>query len=443
MVVIGKDFIPHQLGLTKSQINKLIEGKPVNIPHKTMGSGAGDVVIHLKPQNARKLLTAFKKGKGMRLSMLPHEVETSLKHGMGFFQTLKKYTGVSKNEFLGGAKRIGKRVVADGASVVGAAVGAYTGNPAAGAMLAESLERAADKTIDSIKPSKGKYGVKFNPNAGVKSLKKDAKKYAVEAIDRQIDKLPPDQRAVAERALAGEFPDAVRQIYDNVVGNTGGYGVKGMFKKGSAEMKEKMARLREMKAGGKVNIGRTLHRAFHHNKSAIAKAFNKTFTPELGRQIKGGIEKVGKPLASSLIHAGIPAVLGVAGDVLGGPMGGVAGAVAGDLLADQVGKATGYGIKRGRGRPRKIGGGDATMSAPYKKALRLNYAGLQLNNEKVDNASLNNFAVNPRVRPSSTEMTLSPYQKMDSPAMNPFIPTYYKQQGGTSCGYGGKGLYGQ
>jgi hypothetical protein len=30
---------------------------------------------------------------------------------------------------------------------------------------------------------------------------------------------------------------------------------------------------------------------------------------------------------------------------------------------------------------------------------------------------------------------------MDSPAMNPFIPAYYTQQGGVSCGYGGRGLY--
>jgi hypothetical protein len=39
-------------------------------------------------------------------------------------------------------------------------------------------------------------------------------------------------------------------------------------------------------------------------------------------------------------------------------------------------------------------------------------------------------------------MTLSPYQSITSPAMNPFIPTNYTQEGGTSSGYGGRGLYG-
>jgi hypothetical protein len=46
------------------------------------------------------------------------------------------------------------------------------------------------------------------------------------------------------------------------------------------------------------------------------------------------------------------------------------------------------------------------------------------------------------VRPSQIETPsdygfMSPYQRMDSPAMNPFVPTTYLQQGGTSSGYGG------
>jgi hypothetical protein len=79
---------------------------------------------------------------------------------------------------------------------------------------------------------------------------------------------------------------------------------------------------------------------------------------------------------------------------------------------------------------------------PYKQALRRNY-GVSLNNVEVVTEPVSKFSgVDKRVRPSSTEMTLSPYQSMSSPAMNPFVPTKYTQQGGTSCGYGGKGLYG-
>ncbi len=99
-------------------------------------------------------------------------------------------------------------------------------------------------------------------------------------------------------------------------------------------------------------------------------------------------------------------------------------------------------MRRGRGRPRKVVGMGATSSQPFKQALRNNFGGLQLVNDVVANAPLSSFdKVNPKVRPSPDIMTLSPYARMDSPAMNPFIPKYYIQQGGTSCGYGGRGLY--
>jgi hypothetical protein len=84
----------------------------------------------------------------------------------------------------------------------------------------------------------------------------------------------------------------------------------------------------------------------------------------------------------------------------------------------------------------------ASMSKPFQQALRNNFGGLQLRNEVLNNAPASSFSqVNPIVRPSSDVATMSPYARMDSPAMNPFIPAYYTQQGGVSCGYGGRGLY--
>jgi hypothetical protein len=101
----------------------------------------------------------------------------------------------------------------------------------------------------------------------------------------------------------------------------------------------------------------------------------------------------------------------------------------------------GTGIRR-RGRPRKIKGGDlASVSKPFRRALKNNFNGLVLSNIVNNNQPVSRFSVNPKVKPSSTEMTLSPYQSMSSPAMNPFIPTSYRQQGGTSQGYGGRGLH--
>jgi hypothetical protein len=144
-------------------------------------------------------------------------------------------------------------------------------------------------------------------------------------------------------------------------------------------------------------------------------------------------------------HYAIPATTsalgGIAGTFVGGPVGGIAGSAAGSYAGDQINKKIGIGMKRGRGRPRKVGGYLASSSSAYQQALRNNYNGLTLNSSAIDNAPVSNFSVNSKVRPSSTEMTLSPYQRMDSPAMNPFIPTRSTQVGGSSCGYGGRGLY--
>ena len=68
--------------------------------------------------------------------------------------------------------------------------------------------------------------------------------------------------------------------------------------------------------------------------NTIKSGFQKTFTPALGRQI-----------ASTAIHQGIPIVAGLAGDALGGPLGGVAAGYAGNAAASAIGKSTGYGIK--------------------------------------------------------------------------------------------------
>jgi hypothetical protein len=68
---------------------------------------------------------------------------------------------------------------------------------------------------------------------------------------------------------------------------------------------------------------------------------------KFGNTIKHGIQKVGKPIASDLIHYGIPGATGAIGDYLGGPIGGIAGNIAGSHIANAVGKKTGLGFKKG------------------------------------------------------------------------------------------------
>lgn len=446
-----KEFVPHQIHLTKGQVAKLGKGLASNLKHSQMGADKGDFVVMLHPQNARKMLTAFKKTKGMRLQLSPEEIEMTEKHGSGFFRTLKKVTGISKNSFIKGAKKIGKEVISKGALAVGTALGVATGNPAMGAMIGQSLGKAGEATIDSLQPSKGKLGVKFNPREGLNSLKNDAKVFAVEAIDREVDKLPPDQRRIAEKALAGEYPDASSFIMDVGKASVSGRGVLGKRPpKGSPEMKEYMAKLRALK-GNKE--GKGIGRAFKSLGKKIKKGFEKDIAKPFMRDVGRPVEKaltskdamnVYREIGKHAIEQGLP-VLGSLGSMALGDPTGMSGAMVGNIGSQYASKAYGGNVvvpmMRPRGRPRKQGGAVASLSKPYKEALKYNYGGLEVASFR-DNAPVSNFATNPRVRPSSSEMTLSPYARLDSPAMNPFVPTSYKQEGGVSCGYGGRGLYG-
>jgi hypothetical protein len=464
-------YVPHQIHLTPMQASKLMNGGAINLPMHQMGSDKGSEVVLLKAPNAKKLLSGFKRSKGVRLMLSPDEIEATMMKGSGinigkafkklgrdikkgatkaisdvdravikpvakgfkkeiidsglgkqiarelidvgtevilpaglgglsmlagdptgmsgqivgsiagrqlnklaekggygimsqadakkkymalirsmrgmaesekmkikgsgFFKELKKWTGIGKTKFIAGAKKIGKDVLATGAMLAGEAVTAKTGNPVAGAMVQASIEKAGSKTIDSIRPSKGKLGISFDPKEGVNSLKRDAKMYAVEAVDREIDKLPSEYRGLAQDALAGKYPDAKSLIYD--VAQTG-------------------------------------------TRRAVSEALGAT------------------------------------------PMGG-------------LGMRR---LKKGRG---------ATQSKAFKQALKNNFGGLALTNAVMDNISIMEAEkmgarLNANVAPSSIETPsdygfMSPYQRMDSPAMNPFIPKTYLQEGGTSSGYAG------
>lgn len=421
-----KDLIPHQIHLSKEQLTRLGKGLATNLKHSQMGSDKGEFVVMLHPQNARRMLTSYKKGKGMRLCLSPDEMMETEKKGGGFFKGLKKTTGIGKTQFISEAKTIGKEVVHRGSSAVGSAITAYTGNPMLGEAVSQSLDKAGTSAINSIEPSKSKYGIKFKPQAGVSSLKEDAMKYAVESIDRRVDRLPAEQKAVAERALAGEYPSASSLIFDVADKyQARGRGVRkgcGLMK-GSEEMKEKMARLRAMRGGG---IGRKLE---------------KTFKPLASKKAINVYETIGK----HAIEQGIPVATTLASMALGDPTGAsgaVVGNIASQYASDAYEKKTGgmMGVPRSRGRPRKMGKG-AVSSKPFKKAMKNNYGGLQVENF-ADNKPASAYKVNPKINASSSEMTLSPYARMDSPAMNPFMPKSYIQEGGTQSGYGGRGLYG-
>ncbi len=72
-----------QLSISPAQMSKIRRGMPIQISHGSMGNG--DVVVSLHPENAKKMMSAFKRGKGLRIQMNEDEVRAS-----GIFGSLKK-----------------------------------------------------------------------------------------------------------------------------------------------------------------------------------------------------------------------------------------------------------------------------------------------------------------------------------------------------------------
>jgi hypothetical protein len=56
-------------------MTKIRKGLPIQISHGSMGNG--DVVISLRPEKAKKMVSAFKRGKGLRIQMDEDEVRAS------------------------------------------------------------------------------------------------------------------------------------------------------------------------------------------------------------------------------------------------------------------------------------------------------------------------------------------------------------------------------
>jgi len=99
------------------------------------------------------------------------------------------------------------------------------------------------------------------------------------------------------------------------------------------------------------NLGRKIRDTFKPVENVfkpggtIEQGFKDTFNPQLGRDIAG-----------TLIHSGIPALTGTIGSTLGalsGPLTGIAAGTAGTMLGDQAAKALGNKVGLGLKKPRK------------------------------------------------------------------------------------------
>jgi hypothetical protein len=109
-------------------------------------------------------------------------------------------------------------------------------------------------------------------------------------------------------------------------------------------------------------------KALDPNQNGVSNAFKSTFTPQLGRDI-----------ASTLIHKGLPIVGQIAGSTLGNvlapELGGVggfalgqAGKAGGNALGDYIGKETGYGLGGKLKRPHMVKG--SAEAKAYMASIR-------------------------------------------------------------------------
>jgi hypothetical protein len=221
------------------------------------------------------------------------------------------------------------------------------------------IDKLIDKGIDKLIGGDiwGQIGSVFQKIAENPTTQKVAEKLAEKAIDR---------------ALAG---GAVRP------------------KKGSAEMKARMAKLRAMKKG--------------------AGAYEDLL------KVQSGLRKIGTPFE---------ATIGVNPADIGEPIGKAIGETFRSDLRRLFG-LSGDGVK----------GMGVKNSKAYRTAMK-DITGVAPTST-VSNEPISKFSVNPKVKPSGDQMTLSPYQAPSAPAMNPFVPKHYTQEGGTQSGYGGRGLY--
>ena len=92
-----------QLSISPAQMTKIRKGLPIQISHSSMGNG--DVVVSLHPENAKKMVSAFKRGKGLRIQMDEDEVRAS-----GLFDGLKKLGKKAEKSIVDVSNKVAKPI---------------------------------------------------------------------------------------------------------------------------------------------------------------------------------------------------------------------------------------------------------------------------------------------------------------------------------------------
>jgi len=391
--------------------------------------GNGDVVVSLHPENAKKMMSAFKRGKGLRIQMDEDEVRAS-----GLLGSLKKLGKKVEKGVVDVGNKVAKPtkkiiskipkpirdVLQDEAqglidttgTTLGMMVGQATGDEELGDMINQGISDTGNELLSGQRLS---LGSKILPIA---------KKSVNVVVDNIED---PQYRAVAKQIVkksgAGLYGKTGSGLTGRGLSGSGlsGSGMRkrrpmpnfdeeGMgkmrilpergrnviqpypprrmprFEKGSQEAKDFMASIRNNKQGSGFfsDVGKALKKG--------AKETGRDFQrgAKVGKKALFG-KRIGDEAAFVLPIAGT-VMGGAAGSFVGGPfgsaLGGAAGGAGGKALADQINKR-GYGMKGGKGRR------------------------------------------NSMVRPASDMPTFSPYATLYSPQNHPFMPRSSFQNGGS------------
>ena len=416
-----------QLHISPAQMTKIKKGLPIQIAHKSMGADKGNVVISLKPEKAKKMLSAFKRGKGLRIHMDEDEVRAS-----GFFSGIaKKVKSVANkaekvvvdagNAVAKPVKEVLKEVpepirevlkseaqgmIDTTGATLGTMIAKTTGDAELGGMVQKGISDTGDELLS---------GKKLTLGSKVLPIAKKAVNVAVDKIDDPQYKMVAKE--IVKKAGAGLYGKAGQGLTGkglrgdglrgsgHCVGNgLSGAGVgkhpiekgkpttmpvrKPRFKKGSQEAKDYMAHIRAGKKG--EGFGSFVKKVGKTAKKGVVKTKEGVF----GKRMADEMEYI-LPVAGATAGAvGGSAV----GGVVGGAFGSAVGASAGSALAKDM-KKRGYGVKKTKAH--------------------------------VHNKKAPSRGRNPKVKPPSDIPTFSPFAQLSSGQNNPFVPHNSFQAGGT------------
>ena len=404
------------LSLSPAQMTKIKKGLPIQISHGSMGNG--DIVVSLHPENAKKMMSAFKRGKGLRIQMDEDEVRAS-----GLLGSLKKLgkkveKGVVDvgNKVAKPAKKVISKipkpvrdVLQDEAqglidttgTTLGMMVGQATGDEELGDMVNKGVSDTGNELLSGQRLS---LGSKILPIA----------KKSVNVVVDQIE--DPQYRAVAKQIVKKSGAGLYGKAGSGLTGRgLSGSGMRNRRRRPNLD-EESMAKMGILPERGRNVIQPYPPRMPRFDEDYYMKSIRNNkqgsgFFSNIGKQIKKGAKETGKdfqrgakvgkkalfgkrigdeaefvlPIAGTIMG-------GTAGSFLGGPggsaFGGAAGGAGGKALADEINKR-GYGMKGGKGRR------------------------------------------NSMVRSASDVPTFSPYATLYSPQNHPFMPRSSFQNGGS------------